>query len=150
MTKYWVVYSNKFDEDGNLAPELVSTREDEDGMSKRIVAAKGASNEQTLLMAPADGDGDYVTIQQFSNNGTIELDLIYNEAAHDTACLTEIRTTRDKRLAECDWAAMPDVPMGSVTKAAWETYRQALRDVPQTPGIDPKDEETYSWPIKPA
>lgn len=40
-----------------------------------------------------------------------------------------VRVTRDRLLAESDWAMMPDAP---TDKTAWTTYRQALRDFPAT------------------
>ncbi|UYU33238.1 tail fiber assembly protein [Siccibacter colletis] len=54
----------------------------------------------------------------------------------------EIRAERDRRIAECDWAMMPDAP---TDKEAWAAYRQALRDVPQqhTFPLDPV------WPSAP-
>jgi hypothetical protein len=36
---------------------------------------------------------------------------------------------RNKRLANCDWTQLPDIP-STVDKAAWAVYRQALRDLP--------------------
>lgn len=40
-----------------------------------------------------------------------------------------IRSERDRRIAETDWTQLPDVP--EATRTMWQTYRQALRDVPQ-------------------
>ena len=42
------------------------------------------------------------------------------------------REERDKRLLECDWAVLPDA---QTDRAAWKTYRQALRDVPEQAGF---------------
>lgn len=55
----------------------------------------------------------------------------------------EIRAKRDRLIAACDWAMMPDAP---TDKDAWAAYRQALRDVPQqqTFPLDPV------WPSAPA
>lgn len=54
----------------------------------------------------------------------------------------EIRLKRDRLIAACDWAMMPDAP---TDKDAWAAYRQALRDVPQqqTFPLDPV------WPSAP-
>jgi hypothetical protein len=51
----------------------------------------------------------------------------------------EIRADRDRMLADSDWTQLPDAP---VDQAAWTTYRQALRDIPQQSGF-PTDVE---WP----
>lgn len=40
-----------------------------------------------------------------------------------------MRSIRDRLLAESDWTQLPDAP---VDRAAWATYRQALRDFPAT------------------
>lgn len=42
----------------------------------------------------------------------------------------KIRRERDGRLAACDWTQMPDVPLA--TAAAWQPYRQTLRDITET------------------
>jgi hypothetical protein len=45
---------------------------------------------------------------------------------------TELRKERNRRLAETDWVVLPDVQMDEVTKNQWLSYRQALRDLPNT------------------
>lgn len=55
----------------------------------------------------------------------------------------QIRSQRNYLLSQTDWIFAPDVTLKN--KEAWLTYRQALRDVPQsftTP-------EEVVWPIKP-
>ena len=54
-----------------------------------------------------------------------------------------IRAERDRRLAASDWTQVSDAP---VDAAAWATYRQQLRDLPQN-YILPDDVE---WPEEPA
>jgi len=54
----------------------------------------------------------------------------------------EARDQRDALLAQSDWTQVPDAP---VDQAAWATYRQALRDVPQQAGF-PSD---INWPTTP-
>jgi len=53
-----------------------------------------------------------------------------------------IRVERDRRLAASDWTQVSDAP---VDAAAWATYRQQLRDLPQN-YILPSDVE---WPQEP-
>lgn len=55
---------------------------------------------------------------------------------------SNIRSHRNGILRDCDWTQVADA---SVDQAAWATYRQALRDVPQQAGFP------YSvvWPVKP-
>ena len=55
-----------------------------------------------------------------------------------------VRDERNKRLFECDWTQLPDAPLTDEQKAAWQAYRQALRDVTQQ--ADPFE---IVWPVKP-
>jgi hypothetical protein len=43
-----------------------------------------------------------------------------------------MRSVRNEKLAFSDWTQLADSP---VDKAAWATYRQALRDLPHQPGF---------------
>jgi len=46
--------------------------------------------------------------------------------------LEQLREERNKLLAESDWTQAVDSPLDDATKAAWQTYRQALRDITET------------------
>lgn len=50
---------------------------------------------------------------------------------------------RGRLLMISDWTQLPDVPLA--TKEAWQTYRQALRDITDQPGY-PLD---ITWPTQP-
>ena len=63
-------------------------------------------------------------------------------AAKDADQSKSVRDDRNKRLTETDWTQVADAP---VDKAAWATYRQALRDVPSQGGF-PWD---VQWPTQP-
>jgi len=57
----------------------------------------------------------------------------------------QVRAERDLRLMQTDWIYLPDVtPPENI--AAWETYRQALRDVPQQVGFPGE----VRWPSLPS
>ena len=56
-----------------------------------------------------------------------------------------IRAERNARLAACDWRMLSDSPLDPSDVESWETYRQALRDVPQTFS----DPEAVVWPEEP-
>ena len=43
-----------------------------------------------------------------------------------------VRTTRDSQLRGSDWTQIGDAALGAHTAEEWATYRQSLRDVPQT------------------
>lgn len=60
-----------------------------------------------------------------------------------------LRSMRDGRLAQCDWTQLADVHLTNAQKAAWVTYRQALRDLPSLEGA-PWTMDTIPWPEAPA
>ena len=57
----------------------------------------------------------------------------------------DARGKRDGLIASCDWTQIPDAPLTAAQRAAWVTYRQALRDVPAQAGFP----DTIDWPITP-
>lgn len=60
--------------------------------------------------------------------------------------LTEnVRSERDRRLAETDWYMMPDYPADPETLEVVKNYRKALRDITLQSGF-PRDVE---WPVMP-
>jgi len=63
-------------------------------------------------------------------------------AAKDTEQAKSVRTSRGDKLKDSDWTQVAD---SLVDKAAWATYRQALRDVTQQSGFP----WTITWPTQP-
>lgn len=63
-----------------------------------------------------------------------------------TAAWQAVRTRRDQLLALCDWTQSPDVLriQAPAVTAAWDVYRQALRDITQQP-----DPHAIVWPTNP-
>jgi hypothetical protein len=55
------------------------------------------------------------------------------------------RAERDRLLLASDWTQLLDSPLSAEVKAAWATYRQALRDVTAQQGF-PAD---VTWPEHP-
>lgn len=56
-----------------------------------------------------------------------------------------VRSERDRRLAETDWYMMPDYPADPETLEVVKNYRKALRDITLQSGF-PRDVE---WPVMP-
>ena len=63
-------------------------------------------------------------------------------AAYETAKGMSVRSQRDELLKQTDWTQVADAP---VDKAAWATYRQALRDITDQAGFPYE----VTWPTKP-
>lgn len=53
-----------------------------------------------------------------------------------------VRAERNKKLSDCDWTQLPDVP---VDATAWAAYRQQLRDIANQP-----DPFNIVWPAAPS
>jgi hypothetical protein len=64
------------------------------------------------------------------------------QAEQNTSQAASVRTTRNAKLKETDWTQIAD---SAADKAAWATYRQALRDIPNQAGF-PWEVE---WPVQP-
>jgi hypothetical protein len=64
------------------------------------------------------------------------------QTASEEELSVSARSRRDVLLRDSDWAVSTDAP---TDKAAWQTYRQALRDVPQQEGFP----QEVTWPEKP-
>jgi len=71
------------------------------------------------------------------------------DAADTIDYMAMMRSERDQRLAACDWNQSRDVTL--TNDAAWVTYRQALRDMPQNNSSvsDKAAYEALTWPTEP-
>jgi hypothetical protein len=79
--------------------------------------------------------------EQIKSDGNIS-DYVPPAGPTEDELAIKVRAQRNHLLAASDWTQIPDAP---VDQAAWATYRQALRDVPQQSGF-PDD---VAWPPKP-
>jgi len=64
------------------------------------------------------------------------------DAEATTKLMDELRSQRDLLLKSSDWTQVSDAP---VDQAAWATYRQQLRDLPN----NTEDPANPTWPTKP-
>lgn len=55
------------------------------------------------------------------------------------------RRQRDAMLSACDWTQSADSPLDATKKAAWASYRTALRNLPQQAGFP----DSIIWPMTP-
>lgn len=60
--------------------------------------------------------------------------------------LQTVRQRRTELLTKTDYRILPDYPQTAEVRAAWVTYRQALRDFPTTPNLSLQT----PWPTPPA
>ena len=93
--------------------------------------------EKLVQCAPYD-DGEFVSVVEVVALTTEEV-----QAAKDTA-MAQLRSTRNNLLSACDWTQIPDCTIPN--KTAWATYRQALRDFPET--VEDA-RQSVTWPKDP-
>ncbi len=62
---------------------------------------------------------------------------------------TTIRQYRDQYLAQSDWTQTIDSPLTDSKKAEWQSYRQALRDIPAN-FPDAVTHDDVTWPTQPS
>lgn len=62
----------------------------------------------------------------------------------DVEKLQFVRAQRNQLLSVCDWTQVLDSPLSEEKLEEWATYRQALRDLPNT-----VDLTNIEWPAKP-
>jgi hypothetical protein len=56
--------------------------------------------------------------------------------AHIKIAYARLRSERDGLLSRSDWTQLADSPLTEDAKAAWASYRQALRDLPESVDIE--------------
>lgn len=112
----------------------------ENGTVTNIVMADADfAASQGLVLATADAeiggtyDGSAFTRKPVVDNRT------------DDEKAEEIRSQRKSLIKATDWTQMPDSPLSDADKAVWQTYRQALRDVPSQATFP----NSVVWPTKP-
>ena len=64
-----------------------------------------------------------------------------------TTAMARMKDWRDRLLLASDWTVTTDSPLTDAEKAEWQTYRQALRDMPstQTPKLVDDGDDSTLW-----
>jgi len=83
-----------------------------------------------------------IVITDSQTGEVTEREMTPEEIAEFSFTAEDAREQRNSLLAASDWTQVADAP---VDQAAWATYRQALRDVPQQAGFP----DNVAWPDKP-
>lgn len=92
-------------------------------------------NNNTVYLIPYQSPYNYYINGEFQNGPQPIADV---EA--------QVLSQRAALLQGSDWTQLPDVPLTEEQKAAWATYRQELRDIPQQPGYP----TNVVWPVAPS
>ena len=69
--------------------------------------------------------------------------------------MKRLRIERGIKLSSSDWTRLDDVGLSDAKKTEWETYRQALRDLPSSanPSLNQDgalNDSSVTWPAKPS
>ena len=104
-----------------------------------VVAEQAFAEQQGWVQCPDD-----VSVGWLYDGATFSEDP--NLAAQVIAYQEKmVRNERNKLLADCDWIVIMHTEKGTNIPAAWEIYRQSLRDITSQQGFP----HTINWPTKP-
>lgn len=72
---------------------------------------------------------------------------VYDPAPAHKETMFSLRVRRNNALTSSDWTQMPDTPLSTEQQAAWQNYRQQLRDLPANyPDATSIDDITFPTP----
>ena len=99
---------------------------------------------------------DYSGLEWLDSSQTKPTETEINNKISELDAAEPMRVLREERfrlLSECDWTQGADVP--NSIKTAWQSYRQALRDLPASasPKLDSNydlDLTSVTWPTEPS
>ena len=93
--------------------------------------------------------GSPITWEQYVNQqvaaGQAQVVQLTQDPTRLAAYWADVKTKRNALLAESDWTQTRDVDLAN--NAQWVSYRQDLRNIPQTYASDPR---LIVWPVKPS
>ena len=91
------------------------------------------ANEEYSVVSESGYEGQLYYIDgSFTNSASAETEAILYQGNLD-----DFRVQRNDLLSKSDWTQVPDSPLSDSKKTEWQTYRQALRDMPSQEGFDP-------------
>jgi len=112
-------------------------------MTEKSLQKTLANNPGTLTM-----EGRVSDVNKFCVNVSTDPHTIESKPEETINVSAYIRDLRTKLLKASDWTQAADSPLSASKKAEWATYRQQLRDMPDTcSDCDTVDDIT--WPTKP-
>lgn len=110
-----------------------------------LAALKHAFPEEGFTAAPA-GEGEHEIHGDNPARTEAEISAVLASDHLAYVLAAPERRRRDELLRASDWSQLPDAPLTDELRAAWRTYRLALRDVPTQPGFP----ASIVWPDTPA
>lgn len=85
----------------------------------------------THIIIPNELEPDCIMAVRDDTTQEIKLQIDSTKALAKTEMQwSQLRSERNRRLADTDWTRIDDVPLSEVQRAEWRIYRQALRELP--------------------
>lgn len=105
---------------------------DENGVQEQMIAAE-ENPGSGWYEAAEDMDGKIFKLVSGSAVAMTEEEKdSYYLSLRTTYSYANLRTERNELLMRSDWTQLPNSGLSEEKRVAWETYRQALRDLPET------------------
>ncbi len=93
-------------------------------------------------------EGKVPNVNTYCVNVSVDPHTIENKPEETINIPAYIRDLRGKLLKASDWTQAADSPLSDSKKTEWQTYRQALRDMPASADSYSTIDD-ISWPSKP-
>lgn len=133
------------------------TYEKATGLILQTESWRGEPPDDTYEIGYLFSDGEHIDERCYIRAGRLvrtacecpapgwELDPETGQWVAGHGAISALRVERNRRLAESDWVLLDDVPLSDEKREAWKTYRQALRDMPETVNW-----ANVKWPVPPS
>jgi len=102
------------------------------GIIKRVVNCPDDNVNLQLDAGEAVVEGFADDSKQMVVDGQIVDKDAPGDAEKNAQALHKLRKMRNDMLKQCDWTILADAPLTTYKKGLWKTYRQTLRDLPET------------------
>ena len=130
--KYYILY---YTSTGDISTQL--------SMTEKTLQRTLQSNPDLSYL-----EGRVSDVDQYRINISTDTPFVESKPAPTINVSAHIREVRTKLLKMCDWTQTEDSPLSAEKKAEWATYRQALRDMPDTCSHCATVDD-ITWPTKP-
>ena len=149
MKKYAMVNQSSGEVEYIVSPASATTYVDGSTYGDHLAKEIEASEPNDEFLATKYYRDGWQTRDARPSNGHMWIDDAWSVPAISAEDLwSAVRLIRDIKLSESDWTQFNDSPLSDSNKAAWSTYRAALRDIPST-NADIASVEDVVWPTKP-
>ena len=119
-------------------------------MNYKLIKDSITNEINTIKLSNSDGTNSFIPKDEANTDYQKYLEWVAEgntaEAAdEDTLTWDDIRATRDQILKDTDWTMTTGA---TVDQAQWASYRQVIRDIPQT--YKDKTPDDVVWPTQPS